>query len=114
MKGTNWWVTCARESFQHAIAAMDPMTEMRRRVGTPVAENLLGMPKISRHIQTLASSGLDGELTRQYWKHENVSDWKPGSKWEHIAGNGQRTVKLVGTVLECREPGQAFSSRDRY
>ena len=57
---------------------------------------------------------LDGELTRQYWKHENVSDWKPGSKCEHVAGNGQRTVKLVGTVLECREPGQAFSSRDRY
>jgi uncharacterized protein YndB with AHSA1/START domain len=22
---------------------------------------------------------LDGEFTRQYWGHENVSDWKPGS-----------------------------------
>ena len=44
---------------------------------------------------------LEGELTRQYWKHENVSDWKPGSRWEHISGNGQHTVKLVGTVLEC-------------
>ena len=48
---------------------------------------------------------LDGELTRQYWKHENLSDWKPGSKWEHVAGNGQRTVKVVGTVLEC-EPNK--------
>ncbi|HLK03427.1 MAG TPA: SRPBCC family protein [Candidatus Acidoferrum sp.] len=44
---------------------------------------------------------LEGELTRQYWKHENVSDWKPGSKWEHIADDGKRTVKLVGKVLEC-------------
>jgi len=26
---------------------------------------------------------LDGEFTRQYWGHENVSDWKPGSAWEH-------------------------------
>lgn len=43
---------------------------------------------------------LDGELTRQYWKHENVSDWKPGSKWEHVADDGQRTVKLVGRVIE--------------
>jgi len=44
---------------------------------------------------------LEGELTRQYWKHENVSDWKPGSKWEHIAADGKGTVKLVGKVLEC-------------
>ncbi len=43
---------------------------------------------------------LEGELTRQYWKHENVSDWKVGSKWEHIADDGKRTVKLVGKVLE--------------
>ena len=27
---------------------------------------------------------LDGELTRQYWGHENVSDWKPGSPWKHV------------------------------
>ena len=41
-----------------------------------------------------------GELTRQYWKHENISDWKPGSKWQQVADDGKRTVKLVGQVLE--------------
>jgi uncharacterized protein YndB with AHSA1/START domain len=44
---------------------------------------------------------LEGELTRQYWKHENVSDWKKGSKWKHVADDGKGTVKLVGEVLEC-------------
>ena len=43
---------------------------------------------------------LEGELTRQYWKHENVSDWKPGSKWDLVADDGKRTVKHVGKVLE--------------
>jgi uncharacterized protein YndB with AHSA1/START domain len=43
---------------------------------------------------------LEGELTRQYWKHENVSDWKPGSKWELVADDGKRTVRHVGKVLE--------------
>jgi len=43
---------------------------------------------------------VDGELTRQYWKHENVSDFKPGSRWAHVADDGKRTVKLVGKVLE--------------
>ena len=42
----------------------------------------------------------DGELTRQHWKHENVSDWKTGSKWEHVSGYDKRTVKLTGKVLE--------------
>ena len=42
----------------------------------------------------------DGELTRQYWKHTNESDWKPGSKWKHVADDDQGTVKLVGKVVE--------------
>ena len=45
---------------------------------------------------------LEGELTRQYWRHENVSDsnWEKGSKWRHVADDGKGTVKLVGEVLE--------------
>jgi len=42
----------------------------------------------------------EGELTRQYWRHENVSDWKVGSKWQHIADDEKRTLKLVGKVIE--------------
>ena len=47
---------------------------------------------------------LDPEFTRQYWGHENVSDWKPGSKWEHIRANDERTVELVGKVIEVSPP----------
>jgi len=43
---------------------------------------------------------IDGELTRQYWKHTNESDWKPGSKWKHVADDGKGTVRLVGKVVE--------------
>lgn len=43
---------------------------------------------------------LEGELTRQYWQHENVSDWQPGSKWELVAADGKHTVRAVGQVLE--------------
>jgi uncharacterized protein YndB with AHSA1/START domain len=42
----------------------------------------------------------EGELTRQYWKHTNESDWKPGSKWKHVADDGKGTVRLVGQVIE--------------
>src|SRR5512140_3667606 len=39
---------------------------------------------------------LDGEFTRQYWGHENVSDWKPGSRWEHRRHDAEGIVALVG------------------
>ena len=47
---------------------------------------------------------LDGEFTRQYWEHENVSDWKPGSSWEHRRLDDARTVDVLGEVLESRAP----------
>lgn len=47
---------------------------------------------------------IDGELTRQYWGHENVSDWKPGSPWKHQRCDEARTVVLVGEVVECTPP----------
>ena len=44
------------------------------------------------------------EVAKQYWAHENVSDWQPGSKWEHIRADASRDVKLTGRVVECHPP----------
>ena len=44
------------------------------------------------------------EIARQYWQHENVSDWKPGSRWEHVRSNDERAVRLIGDVVECDPP----------
>lgn len=44
------------------------------------------------------------EIARRYWGHENVSDWKPGSKWEHVRDNDQRTIELVGEIVEIVPP----------
>ena len=46
------------------------------------------------------------EVARRYWGHENVSDWKPGSKWEHVRANDERTVELVGQVVEITPPNR--------
>ena len=47
---------------------------------------------------------LDGEMTRQYWGHETVSDWKPGSRWEHRRFDAARTVAVAGEVVESAPP----------
>ena len=44
------------------------------------------------------------DIARRYWGHENVSDWKPGSRWEHVRDNADRTVELVGEVVETAPP----------
>jgi uncharacterized protein YndB with AHSA1/START domain len=63
-------------------------------------ERFVYVTYIAATAQQVWDALLKGELTRQYWGHENVSDWKPGSKWQHVAADGKRTVKLVGEVLE--------------
>ncbi len=44
------------------------------------------------------------EIARRYWGHENVSDWQPGSTWQHVRADEQRTVQLVGKVVEVAPP----------
>ncbi len=44
------------------------------------------------------------EIARAYWGHENVSDWRAGSDWQHVRDNDERTVELVGKVIEVSPP----------
>lgn len=46
----------------------------------------------------------DADLTAQYWGHANVSDWQPGSRWEHRRADGSGAVDVVGRVLEATPP----------
>ena len=50
------------------------------------------------------------EIARRYWGHENVSDWKPGSRWEHVRANESRNVELAGEVIECTPPSRLVIS----
>ncbi|WP_375688071.1 SRPBCC family protein [Pseudooceanicola sp. LIPI14-2-Ac024] len=59
------------------------------------------------------------EMTARYWGHDNVSDWKVGSDWQHIRANEGREVNLVGKVVEVDAPRRLVlswanhSERDR-
>jgi uncharacterized protein YndB with AHSA1/START domain len=59
---------------------------------------------ISTTPEKLWNAITDPQLTRQYWERDNVSDWKPGSKWEHRRNDAAGTVDLVGKVLESTPP----------
>lgn len=46
----------------------------------------------------------DADLTAAYWGHSNVSDWRPGSRWEHVRTDGSGVADVVGTVVESERP----------
>ncbi len=46
----------------------------------------------------------DADLTAAYWGHRNVSDWQPGSRWEHRRTDGSGIADVIGTVLEAQPP----------
>jgi uncharacterized protein YndB with AHSA1/START domain/DNA-binding transcriptional ArsR family regulator len=46
----------------------------------------------------------DADLTARYWGHANVSDWQPGSSWEHRRADGSGAVDVAGRVLEADPP----------
>jgi uncharacterized protein YndB with AHSA1/START domain len=55
---------------------------------------------------------VDTEVTRKYWcglstgcfANVNVSDWKPGSRWEHRSADDASAVRVVGRVVESDPP----------
>ena len=59
---------------------------------------------VSTTPEKLWNALIDTRMTAQYWQHENLSDWKPGSKWEHRRSDGTGTLDLVGKVVESAPP----------
>jgi len=52
----------------------------------------------------------DAALTSRYWGHSNVSEWAPGSRWQHVRTDAARTVNLVGRVIEHSPPARLVLS----
>ena len=54
----------------------------------------------------------DPAVTREFWgdpkpngvTRVNVSDWKPGSRWEHRRADGTQPADVAGTVVESTPP----------
>ena len=54
---------------------------------------------------------VDTDVMREWWvdpqagcARVNVSDWKPGSRWEHRRVDAAGTVDIVGKVVESTPP----------
>jgi len=62
------------------------------------------VPYIETTPENVWRTLVDSEITRRYWLHDHVSDWKPGSHWEHRRADNSGTVDITGKVLESVAP----------
>lgn len=53
------------------------------------------MTYIESMPETVFRAFVDSDLSPQFWLHKQVSDWKPGSRWEHRRGDGSGVVDIV-------------------
>ena len=58
---------------------------------------------IATTAETLWKALLDGEFTRQYWGHENVSDWQEGSDQRADATGA---LVVLGEVVAASAPNR--------
>lgn len=54
----------------------------------------------------------DADLTARYWGHRNISDWQPGSTWEHRRVDGSDRVDVTGRVIEAEPPNRLVVTFD--
>ncbi|MFF5438975.1 SRPBCC family protein [Streptomyces achromogenes] len=52
----------------------------------------------------------DADLTAVYWGHRNVSDWRPGSRWEHVRADGSGVADVAGRVVESEPPARLVAT----
>lgn len=53
------------------------------------------------------------EFTRQYWRHELLSDWKKGSSWTSVPVDDKPTDNVGGEILESDPPRRLVYSWSR-
>jgi len=46
----------------------------------------------------------DADLTAKFWGHAQVSDWRVGSRVEHVRSDGSGIADAAGTVMEVDPP----------
>ena len=101
------WISGFERPRLHAISAIKhqaeeyAMTEGRTSVPTYVY-----VTYIRASAEQVWQALTDADLTARYWGHANVSDWQPGSSWEHRRVDGSGAVDVTGQVIAAEAPAR--------
>ncbi|MER7543718.1 metalloregulator ArsR/SmtB family transcription factor [Spirillospora sp. NPDC127506] len=97
------WISVFDKPRLQALSAIKNRAEEYAMTDTSVP-NYVYVTYIRAGAEQVWQALTDADLTARYWGHANVSDWRPGSSWEHRRTDGSGAVDVVGRVLEAEPP----------
>jgi uncharacterized protein YndB with AHSA1/START domain/DNA-binding transcriptional ArsR family regulator len=97
------WISGFDKARLNVISAVKHQAEEYAMADEPVPTYVY-VTYIRASAQHVWQALTDADLTARYWGHANVSDWQPGSGWEHRRVDGSGAVDVVGTVVEAEPP----------
>ncbi len=75
----------------------------RASTGEPCTPDFVYTIYIAASQEKVWNGLIDREITKAYWGHYNESDWKQGSRWEHV-GSSSGDVHVRGQIIEIDPP----------
>ena len=101
------WISVFEEPRLQAISAIRTQAEEYAMTNdTTTVPSYVYVTYIRASADQVWQALTDADLTARYWGHANVSDWQPGSAWEHRRADGSGAVDVTGTVLAAEPPAR--------
>ena len=101
--GERWISTFDRPRLQALAAIRDAAEESSVSDPGPVPTYVY-VTYVRATAEQVWQALTDADLTARYWGHANVSDWQPGSRWEHRRTDGSEQADAGGRVLHSDPP----------
>ena len=98
------WISVFDKPRLQAISAITKQAEEYAMTSTTTIPTYIYVTYIRAGAEQVWKALTDADLTAAYWGHANVSDWQPGSTWEHLRTDGSGVADIVGRVLETDPP----------
>lgn len=99
------WISGFEKPHLRAISAVRKQAEEYAMTSGPMPlPTYVYVTYIRASAEQVWQALTDANLTARYWGHANVSDWQPGSTWEHRRVDGSGRVDRVGRVIEAEHP----------
>jgi uncharacterized protein YndB with AHSA1/START domain/DNA-binding transcriptional ArsR family regulator len=99
------WISVFDRPRLAALSAIKDQAEEYAMTEEPVPSYVY-VTYIRANPQQVWRALTDADLTARFWGHANVSDWQPGSSWEHRRVDGSGRVDVVGKVVAAEPPNR--------
>jgi uncharacterized protein YndB with AHSA1/START domain/DNA-binding transcriptional ArsR family regulator len=98
------WISGFDQPRLQAISAIKRQAEEYAMTSEPAVPTYVYVTYIHANAEQVWQALTDADLTARYWAHANISDWQPGSAWEHRRVDGSGAVDVTGHVIEAEPP----------